>query len=380
MFFSFLLLSFTKQKKGGLARDEEDIEYIGLSSSNNSSSILPRVTFKRTKIDVEENEDADGSTPKLTFPKYRLRDRYTTNTITTLTTDLSDLHVYVFSPWVVQNLIQMRSGINSIQEELIPLLISRQFRGIEAAFGKKCLMNPENEALVHSIISSRSTYLHTNPWNSNEEESTSQNEDLRVQTHKSKNVARPFFCAAFVLPRDINSIHPRPLTLRACAIPSYLYTCREMVMNAISRSNSSSFSSPSHSNTKHSSTKGNSSHTKAHSTNNKQNENPALSLPEGCQIQAKYNSLILPHTTVGEKLRLQNSTIGSHCTIGPKCKLNNVVIMDNVTIGENCTLQNSVIGMGVVLGENCSLNDSQIGHGFVLAKGTKVKGESLTKN
>jgi len=336
-----------KQKKGGLARDEEDIEYIALSSTN-SPSIAPRIILKRSKIDVEENEDNDGNTPKLIFPKYRVRDTKTTNTITTLTTDLSDLHVFVFSPWVVQHLIQMRTGINSIQGELLPLLISRQFRGVEAAFGKKCLSINENERSFQSIISSF-------PFNNTK------------FSKKKKSPPIPFYCAVHMLPRRNNTSHPRLLTLRACTVPSYLYTCRELLMNTIQRLNTAPPST---------------------NTNNKPNVKidhsrnkllaPALSLPEGFQIQAKFSSLILSNTSIGEKLKLQNSTIGSNCTIGAKCKLNNVVIMDNAVIGENCTLQNSVIGTGVVLGENCSLNDCQIGHGVEMSKGTKLKGESIT--
>lgn len=361
-----------------MARDEEDIEYIALSSSNTSFG-LPRVILKRTKVDVEENEDNDASTPKLKFPKYRIRDPNTTNAITTLTTDLSDLHVYIFAPWVVQNLIQMRNGINSIQEDLIPLLISRQFRDVMSVFGKKCLLNAEYETRYQSLISSPPF---VSGRDSQKEDSNTNVDDLRSSLSQSmsmKNVTksnvpppRPFYCAAHVLPRDVATNHPRLLTLRACAIPSYLYTCKEMVLNAISRMNSTTPSNP---NGKAPSKGG-----KNQNISLSANINPAVSLPDGCQIQAKFNSLILPNTTVGEKLRLQNSTIGSHCTIGPKCKLNNVVIMDNVVIGENCTLQNSVIGTGVVMGENCSLNDCQIGHGVEMAKGTKLKGESLTKN
>ena len=383
-----------QQKKGGLARDEEDIEYIALSCNNTSlSSKLPRVIMKRTKVDVEENEDNDGNPPKLLLPKYRVRDNQTTNIITTLTTDLSDLHVYVFSSWVVQHLIQLRTGMNSLQEELIPLLISRQFRGIKAAFGKKCFMNPENEDRFQTMINSPPFVTKVNSYTNDHEDGVHDDNDETISTipvKKNSNTntlsrfkSNEFYCGAHVLPRDhaisptSTTTHPRRLNLRACSIASYLYTCREMTMNSISRHNMNESMNDATSSSLMKSKKQSNQNTK---NKDSQRMNPALSLPDGCEIKSKFNSIILPHSTVGEKLRLQNSTIGSNCTIGSKCKLNNVVIMDNVTIGENCTLQNSVIGTNVVLGENCSLNDCQIGHGVEISKGTKLKGESLTNS
>ena len=55
-------------KKGGLARDEEDIEYIGLSSSATAASphqpsTPQRLLMKQSKVVVEEDEGT-GSTPK----------------------------------------------------------------------------------------------------------------------------------------------------------------------------------------------------------------------------------------------------------------------------------------------------------------------------
>jgi hypothetical protein len=87
-----------KQKKGGLAREEEDIDYIALSytSTDTSTPVTPpRVVWKQSKIDVETDEDYVGTTPKLVLPKPRLR-----HGVTRVRTEWSDLHVYAFSPWV----------------------------------------------------------------------------------------------------------------------------------------------------------------------------------------------------------------------------------------------------------------------------------------
>ena len=124
-----------------MARDEEDIEYIGLSSSATAASphqpsSPQRLIMKQSKVVVEEDEGT-GSTPKLVLPKGRFRHPGGPTT-TTIRTDLHDLHVYALSPWVVR-LLSVRPGLSSLQKEVSPLLVSRQFRGVAAAFGSASL-------------------------------------------------------------------------------------------------------------------------------------------------------------------------------------------------------------------------------------------------
>ena len=133
------MLSFLEYqaKKGGLSRDDEDIDFIGLSSpptaqSPHQPSYPRRLVLKQSKVVVEEDEGT-GSTPKLNLPKGRFRHPGGPTSMS-VRTDLYDLHVYALSPWVVK-LLSVRSGLSSLQKELVPLLISRQFRGVAAAFG-----------------------------------------------------------------------------------------------------------------------------------------------------------------------------------------------------------------------------------------------------
>lgn len=163
-----------KAKKGGFSRDEEDIEFIGTTFP--TVDCMRRVVLKQSKVDVEEDEDFVGKTPKLIIPKAKLEVTCGLN----LRTDLLDIHVYVFAPWV-RHLLDERRNITSLQEDLVPLLVSRQFSGIASTFGNNA------SALDH---------------------------DLKDD---------PFAVVAQVLPRG-----PR-LALRACTIPSYLFACREIV-------------------------------------------------------------------------------------------------------------------------------------------------------
>ena len=130
-----------QSKKGGLARDEDDIEYIALcypvSNMANRSS-MPRIVLKKSKLDVEEDEDLTGSTAKLEIPKSRVRQGRLV-----VRTDWSDVHVYSLAPWM-RKLIISRKGLSSMQEDVLPLLVARQFRGKGATFGN-CLETQDEE-------------------------------------------------------------------------------------------------------------------------------------------------------------------------------------------------------------------------------------------
>ena len=95
--------------------------------------------WKQTKIEVETDEDMTGSTAKLELPKARLR-----HGRLVVRTEWNDVHVYSFAPWVRQ-LISTRKSLSSIQDDLLPLLISRQFKGKKATFGKSLEKDDQGE-------------------------------------------------------------------------------------------------------------------------------------------------------------------------------------------------------------------------------------------
>jgi len=353
-----------KAKKGGIARDEEDIEYIGLSSApasihrqhnSHHPSHPQRVMLKQSKVAVEEDEDMTGGTPKLFLPKKRLHIAPETSRIT-IRTDLNDLHVYVLSPWVLR-LLSARKGLVSIQREVIPLLVSRQFRGISSVFGSKISKDHAKKEILDEALSGP-PFRASLPDNAAEESGNGPNSGAggsdesgeEEQPHRNdgeeddennnvsmeKHYNRSFAVLAQVLSREGSR-----LTLRACTVPSYLYGCRELVAHAI------------------------------------QKNQAASSLPKGTTVQAKLNSVFLPDAVIGEKVKIQSSTVGSHSKVGNKCRLNNVVVMENVTVGDNCVLQNSVLGAGATIGENCNLNDCQVAPGATVPSFTKEKGESF---
>ncbi|KAL7504508.1 hypothetical protein ACHAXN_003324 [Cyclotella atomus] len=394
----------SKAKMGKFSRDEEDMEYIGLSSevcfpimgglhsTSFSSSSLKydgggrRVVLKRSKIEVEEG-DGTGNTTKLMVSKRRLHGGKTKsngaditswmmNSATagrdaspsiSLRTDLHDVHVYVISNWVFE-LLHARPNMASFQKEVLPLLISRQFRGVEGAFGptawkvegnrerlKRVLKGLDDEtggggtdyAKISSLLGMYSSAKRSGGLGGFYVEETEESDrgasdelDGNLLSPSFPSSVHPYAVSAHVLSRETSS-----LVLRACTIPTLLYGCGEITSKTL-----------------------------------KLDTTDAIKLlPKGTQLNTKFNSILLPNCKVGEKVQTKSCTIGSNVTLGDRSKLNNVLVMDGAVIGENVVLQNSVVGMGATVGDNCNLKDCMVGSKAVVNSGTRTteKGEAF---
>jgi hypothetical protein len=414
----------SKAKMGLLSREEEDMEYIGLTSevppplsgslaslsfskslSLNGGDHSPpsrRVVLKRSKLEVEEDEGT-GSTPKLSIRKRHLhkvggRKNNGNSTLARITsglsmsatastdhspslslrTDLHDVHLYVISNWVFQ-LMHARPSMASFQKEILPLLVSRQFRGVEAAFGPTAWKDEGNRDRLRKVLKDLdgenddgfasfgnghnkiSTLLgmyasgkasgglenftpvdaELNPADEMDKaDATSGDTTSLLALPSFPTSVHPFVVSAQVLSREVSS-----LTLRACTIPCLLHGCGEITSSTLKM-------------------------------------DPKLSaslVPKGVQLATKFNSILLPGCTLGEKVQTKSCTIGNGVSLGDRSKLNNVVVMDGAQIGTNVVMQNSVVGVGAKVGDNCNLKDCVIGPGAVVATGTKTteKGETF---
>lgn len=368
-----------KAKKGGLAREYEDIEFIALStvtSSQHPSSLpVQRVMMKQSKYQVEEDEDNTGQAPQLLIPKARLRKPMNRMTIRT---DWNDIHVFCFSPWVIK-LLEARPAIKDLSKDLLPLLVTRQFKGVKSCFGVKKndsnedgKMRDKKEAkelnLKRLLLSEQ--VLRDAPFGKNIDEGSlrsisvtsahgrEEEEGIAIDRDQSDH---PFMVAAQVLSREVSK-----LTLRAHNIPSYMYSCREVatsVSTALKQIKSkSSGAKPS---------------PEASTVKSLQPSQILISLPKGSTVNAKDNTIMLKDSSVGDKVAVKSSIIGKRSRISNRCRLNNVVLMDDVTVGDNCVLQNTVVSSGSIVGSNCKLNDCQVGPGYTVEDGTKEKGESF---
>ena len=402
------LKELAKHKKGSLAREEEDVEYLATSSLDPNLYLVPanistkptllpleRVLLKRCKMDLDDQAKETGATPKLTILKSLL---HHTSSLR-LRSDLEDVHLYIFSPWVL-HLIQCRTHLSSIQKEILPLLTIRQFKphGMQGTFGKsfqKSLstgtttitgtnnppeMQLKEESLCRALAwawqqrnqHSKSLDLLTDDSDQDSDTDNVVNDDhhddgpLLMDANEHTTTTPPgihpkdwtsyptipYHVAAVVVPRGSR------LIMRTFTVNHYSYACREFVAHAI--------------------------HPKPYifDTNYYAASQAALSaalessfLTVG-QLLPKFQSLVMTNQ-IGEQVTMKSSVIGRNCIIGRRSRLNNCVLMDRVTIGENCVLQNSVLAEGVVVGENCNFNEVQVGAGATIAPSTKIKGESI---
>lgn len=279
----------SKAKKGGLAREEEDIEYIALSVSRKNTTLPPRVVWKQSKIDVEEDEDMVGSAPQFVIPKPRLR----AGEITRVRRDWSDVHVYAIAPWV-RKLWNARPSLISVQSDLIPLLVTRQFKGIEATFGsqeqaKKVYQEAVEEE--HSVLKGDKEYA------------------IRAEVLDGSKV------------------------LRASTVPAYLIAGREIVVKAVQdeKKENPCLSIPPET-----------------AVNAKLNSIVLNSaeLGEKCQVKS---STVGRGVKLGFKARLNNTLIMDNATVGDNTILQNSIIGEGCTIGENCNLNDCQVPNGKVI-------------------------------
>jgi NDP-sugar pyrophosphorylase family protein len=286
-----------KSKKGGLGRDEEEIEYIALAYDDASSadeerkglaadpSLAPRVVWKQHKVDVEEDRNLDGRTPKFVIPKPRLK----SSPVTRVRLDWNDWHVYAISPWV-RELIVTRSSMLSLQEDLIPLLVSRQFLGRRETFGGS-LPDHQDDALLSL------------------RDPKSESSEYAVLAHLDNDKT----------------------VYRAHSIASYMHSNREFVQRAAAASGS------------------------------REDQASPLWLPPTAGLHAKYSTVLFSsnvdvknckgavvgrNCVLGNKVRLNNCVIHDNVKIGDNVILQNSVVGAGASIGDNCNLNECQVAPG----------------------------------
>uniref|UniRef100_A0A7S1BQS5 Translation initiation factor eIF2B subunit gamma n=1 Tax=Corethron hystrix TaxID=216773 RepID=A0A7S1BQS5_9STRA len=209
-----------KQKKGWLSREDEEIDYTGLSSLPPSSSVatyphspLPhrRVLLKRPLLEVEEDIHFDGTLPKLSIPFVSALLPSSAGGGLSIRTDLHDVHVYVLSNWALGALNSYRwRHMTSLQGEYVPMLVRRQGRGVAAVVPDPKSNGDGGESMSgggRSVDSSR----------------------VGSRDGKEEEDETAFVVSAVVVPRGLR------LLMRACTVPAYLFACREVVsMNCFS--------------------------------------------------------------------------------------------------------------------------------------------------
>ncbi|WWC87061.1 uncharacterized protein L201_001946 [Kwoniella dendrophila CBS 6074] len=95
------------------------------------------------------------------------------------------------------------------------------------------------------------------------------------------------------------------------------------------------------------------------------------------QSQISPDSLIGEGTRVGDRASIKKCIIGRHCNIGKNAKLTGCVLWDFVTIEENAKIENTIICSNSRIGEKSQVKDCEFGTGFEAKPGAILKGERL---
>ena len=270
-----------KSKKGGLGREEDEIEYIALSYNDATFSTPPRLVWKQAKLDVEEDKDQTGSTPKFKIPKPRLK---TGGGVTRIRLDWNDWHVYIISPWIRELLVQ-RTTLLSLQSDLIPLLVSRQFRGRRKTFDSSSQLGESMTA--------------------------PEDDEYSVLAHIDSNKS----------------------VFRAHTIPSYMHATKEFIQHASSRSLADQSAGE----------------LWLPRDASLQPKGSSLLLTPQIDSKNFKWAVVGRQCTVGARVRLNHVIVADNVTIEDNVILQNTIISAGCVIGENSNLNECQVGPGKVI-------------------------------
>lgn len=82
-------------------------------------------------------------------------------------------------------------------------------------------------------------------------------------------------------------------------------------------------------------------------------------------------------TSFGEKCSVKRSVVGAGCSVGDGVKLVNCVVMNRATIEDGATVQGSVVGPRAVIGAGASLRECLVEAEFEVEEGDDVRSETL---
>ena len=389
-----------ESKKTGVRREEEEVDAIGYIRRDNEP-LCSRLVIKENVEDIEarKEEEGTGETPKLLFTKGLVNWSMREGGNFRLSTDLSDLHVYVLTPWVVE-LVRAR-GLESLSDDLIPLLIRKQESGIvrdcypaDFLFGQQEEGNPDNpgatdnnatnshpatpERNVRSGVS-RSISIGSKGSVTSISSSVESGNDLSpsddgVGTGNAGDddgcLDKEFVVNALIIPRG------RRLALRACTFSNYIFANREVVSHALT--------SPTLIGGIGGEDGGSGTDVGLQEVSKDMKPFkmafPTLANKLDGKLHAKDSTLVLKGADLGtmaKKCNFKNSVIGAGVRISGKVSIKNSVILPHATIGEGTQLENAVVGVGADVMKNVSLKDCQVQGGATVNVGTKLNGECI---
>jgi len=112
-------------------------------------------------------------------------------------------------------------------------------------------------------------------------------------------------------------------------------------------------------------------------------QSPFVLINQAAEIHPKAqigtDSLIGPHTSIGERSAIKRSVVGKHVRIGKNAKISNCFILDYAVIEDGCKLEGCNIGYKSVVCEKSTLKDCDVASRYTVKKDTSLKCEVLAE-
>ena len=315
-------------------RDDDQVDFFGLSEDPGTDSDAKRVIFMSNKLDTEDRDD------QLTVSKQLLRRAPSL----TLHTDLLDAHFYVFAHWVL-DLLDAKKRISSIKSELVPHLVRRQFRAAAEALPAEALasalpseLSQLPRSMSHSMAAD-SAQLEAGIFTAGGGGGGGGGGGFGgggaggVAAAAASGELDLVRCCAYVLPDNA-------YCQRANSVSAYAAMNRELVAWPVG---------------------------------------PSTPWGRPAGLHAKFKDCQVGEgAELGEGVVLRGCVVGRNCKIGARAQLNQCVLMENVTVGDGCVIQNSVLCAETEVGKDCNMQQCETGKGTKVPAGGKHKKERLS--
>ncbi|XP_059162903.1 translation initiation factor eIF-2B subunit gamma-like isoform X2 [Physella acuta] len=313
------------QVPGSKSKQKNSSEKISIGfESGNTDHIL----FWKSEIDMENFSFTKKFLTR--FPSINLQSTWT------------DCHVYIINKFVIKYL-QDKEDINSLQGELIPMVVKKQMSMYTKGSPNEDqdlngtdqdLKSEEKKDLIDYAVKFENNLISPVRYLSLNSDSFGMNENT-----PHKDLIR---CYAY---RQTSGF-----CVRANNIVSYFEACKQMprlISQFITKKRLDSVST-------------------VHDSASKK---PKPQVGADC--------LLGESVTVGEKVTISKSVIGKHCKIGDKVKITNSVIMGHVNIQESSSITNCIIAESVIIGDKCELNNCIVGQNQNISNMSKLNNEVI---
>jgi len=265
-------------------KHDDDIvkHYIGLDEERN------RILLFRSASDVEDD-----------FVVKKSLLRHHPNIV--IHTGMVDQHLYLFSHWIL-DLLQEKTGISSIQAELLPYLISNQFTDKGKDFASKYIKE-DGQSRARVMSHGPAQFAEGEAYRCYALTATEPSYVRRANTVKSY----------FSMNKDLASG------------VSYEYTPWRPIQED---------------------------NLKAQACKS----NPKAAIGNMCIVGGNL--------VAGNDTSLKKSVVGSNVNIGNRVKIVNSIIFDSVVIQDDCVLFNCVVCKGATVSSKTQMKDCQVSSGF----------------